>query len=308
MSATPMAFRTAIIPTDGPPPDTIVAENRLIEWRTPQRVERILAIDWTIRYVYTILVDGENADGKGKKSALPKPQPLATVERALQNGEAHLFPLGAPDPYAPAPLVPPIEPTGGSPRTTWKRYRREKTKYDRRAAERDKVWAIIEAAVTEKRWDLLDKTPRGNVVTAIMARTGVSKPTVYAHLRRYWQGGQTREAAQLPRNHREKGEVRDVTAKMGAPNAHVGPKKVLCKQAKAASHPDEGVNMTPTFREAFVRGVNTYYLGQGMTYEKAYAETLKSETVFWCEIALPDGTVSRTKLEPGRVPTLRQFK
>ncbi len=308
MSTAPMPTRTAIALKDGSPPDTIVAENRLIEWRTPQHVERILAIDWTTRYAYTIVVDGENSDRKGKKSALPEPRSLATIERALQDGEAHLFPLGAPDPYAPAPLVPPIEPTGGSPRTTWKRYRRETTKYDRRAAERDNVWAIIEAAVTEKRWDLLDGPTRGTVVTAIMARTGVSKPTVYAHLRRYWQGGQTREAAQLPRNHREKGEARCVVAKTGAPNARVGSKKVLCKQERAVSHPDEGVNMTPAFREAFVHGVNTYYLGQGMTYEEAYAETLKSETVFWCEIALPDGTVSRTKLEPGRVPTLRQFK
>jgi len=307
MNPTTTIIQTDSTPVDQPPPDTIVAANRLIEWRTPSYVERVLAVDWANRAIYTILVDGEKKPGKDPAYAFPESQSLADIERALQNGEARLFPLGAPDPYAPAPLIPPIEPTGRSPKKTWKHYSKEKERYDRRAAERDKVWAIIGTAVTERPWDALGEKTRGKLVKEILADSDISKPMVYTYLRRYWQRGQTREAAQLPRNHREKGEVRNLTAKTGAPNGAVGSKAGLSKEEKATPRLKEGVNTGP-FREALVRGVEKYYLGQGMTFEKAHEETLKSEPEFWREITLPDGTVRQVRLDLERVPTLRQFR
>lgn len=58
---------------------------------------------------------------------------------------------------------------------------------------RDEAWVVIQPLV-EMVPDIFMSQQRGLLVNAAAAQTGRTKKTIYGYLRRYWQGGQTRNA------------------------------------------------------------------------------------------------------------------
>jgi len=141
----------------------MLLRNDVLEYAASrQRSIRILWIDGAAALAYTYEL--EVAD------ALPRATPLAQLEADVREGLARLL---ASDPYrvqADSAALPP--------------------KY---LALRDGAWAVIDALVRQEP-ALFDARRRGPLVAACAAAHGVSSPTVYRYLRRYWERGQHPDA------------------------------------------------------------------------------------------------------------------
>lgn len=84
---------------------------------------------------------------------------------------------------------------------------------------RDRAWAIVRALVGEEP-EIYQTRARGRRVTAYCEAHGITHPTIYRYLRRYWERGQTPDAL-LPdyRNSGGRGKIRAASAdvKRGRP-------------------------------------------------------------------------------------------
>lgn len=82
---------------------------------------------------------------------------------------------------------------------------------------RDEAWAMIKDIVSMEP-DIFISKKRGQLVREIMKKYGISKPTVYKNLRRYWQGGKIPDTL-LPNyfNSGGKGKAKKPNKKMGRP-------------------------------------------------------------------------------------------
>ena len=78
---------------------------------------------------------------------------------------------------------------------------------------RDRAWSIIEPIVQAGATAMHDRKSRGRLVAQIVQSGLATKPTVYAYLRRFWQGGQCINAL-IPRfaNCGASGKARTATA------------------------------------------------------------------------------------------------
>jgi hypothetical protein len=171
--------------------------NSLIEWLDPTRrgncVERILAIDRPSNSAVVIEVAKEAVDRsdeiervmKVTKKAMPFPRTCSEIEEAIQRGAAR---IQENDPWV-RPIPFNLDP--------------------RHVAIRDRAWEIIGPIVRIK--NPFSKKERAAAIRVASELT--TKRLVYAHLRRYWQGGQTKNAL-LPKyeefgakgNHKTKGK------------------------------------------------------------------------------------------------------
>ncbi|QGZ41003.1 hypothetical protein IP92_03687 [Pseudoduganella flava] len=126
---------------------------------------------------------------------------------------------------------------------------------------RDRAWAII-AELTRDEPGIYESRKRGQLIADYTARHGVSHPTIYRYLRRYWQRGQTPNAL-LPdySNSGARGKTRASTAgvKRGRPRREGAP---------------PGVNVDEAMRRVF-RVAAASYTGASFSRRGAYEAMLR---------------------------------
>ncbi len=159
----------------------MITRNDLIEYTGPQRkVFRVLWVDDAAAAAYIFNVLPKTAEAQLAR--------VAMLEADLASGRARRL---ADDPW-PAPPQPLQRPA-------------------KHLQIRDRAWQVIEALVTAEP-AIYEPRRRGQLVQACMERHGVSHPTVYRYLRRYWQRGLSANAL-LPdyANSGARGKIRAVS-------------------------------------------------------------------------------------------------
>lgn len=161
---------------------------------------------------------------------------------------------------------------------------------------RDKAWEVI-APLVETEQVFFPET-RGSLVVAAVKRTGRSKTTIYSYLRRYWQGGQTKNAL-VPLFDKRGGpgkERQSYGRKRGRPSSH-----------SLALEMPMGINVDEATRESFRRGIKLFYeTQQARTLKEAYQLTL--ERFFHQGYALIDGVLIPCLPPASELPTFAQFR
>lgn len=214
--------------------------NMLLEWQNDTEdlnIERILWIDPS----YTDTVTIRLQDPK----AIPIQQKCQELEEAISAQKARILEV---DPYGSLLKI-------------------ENTITEKHKSYRDKAWAIIEPLVESKEQSTLFSHRRGSLIEARANEVGCTKKTIYKHLRRFWQGGQTRNTllpsfgkCGAPGKQRRSG-----TNKRGRPS----------KISKITQLPT-GVNIDDNTREKFKRGIQNFYeTPQESTLQRAFQKTLE---------------------------------
>lgn len=131
---------------------------------------------------------------------------------------------------------------------------------------RDHAWETIRPLI-ETGIDIFVAKKRGPLVTAAAQRTAHAKTTIYGYLRRYWQGGQTRNAL-LPHFYRcgAPGQIRpDTERKRGRPSS-----------LERATETRIGINVDDHVRDCFRKGISLFYeTRQARSLKAAYQMTLE---------------------------------
>lgn len=158
---------------------------------------------------------------------------------------------------------------------------------------RERAWAIV-AELTGDEPAIYEPRRRGQMIAAYTARHGVSHPTIYRYLRRYWQRGQTPDAL-LPdySNSGARGKTRSSTAgvKRGRPRRDGAP---------------PGVNVDEPMRRLF-RVAAATYTGSRFSRRGAYEAMLRE---FFCERRVVPETMQVVRVAAGdsaAVPSFGQF-
>ena len=175
------------------------------------RTERVLWIHPSGDSLVTIDINRKN------KHALPLWRTREQIEAALEASDIRVVET---DPYA--VLLIRLEPI---PKNHCER--------------RDKAWDVISTLVEDKSGQIFDPQIRGPLITKIMKEKGARKGYIYDALRRYWQGGQVKNAL-LPFFHESGAKGRERVGKkikLGRPSA----------QARKEEPPD-GMIMTDEVR------------------------------------------------------------
>jgi putative transposase len=250
--------------------------NMLIEWIAEESepcIERVLWIDSNGRHAAVIDV----LDPK----ALPVLQECEMIEKAIAAHEARLLTV---DPYANR-----LRPEGDIP--------------IQHRQLRDDAWESIASLVEAPNNAILNPKGRGVLVAAAADRAGCTKSTIYKRLRRYWQGGQTRNAL-LPRfdccggkgKERIKKEEPQAACKRGRPNA-------LTRAGEELA----GINVVLDVRKRLQRGWRLFYENrQGMSLAQAHQRTL--EKFFNIGFRWENGVRIPVLPPASELPTLGQFR
>ncbi|MEP1076067.1 Mu transposase C-terminal domain-containing protein [Leptolyngbya sp. PL-A3] len=123
---------------------------------------------------------------------------------------------------------------------------------------RDEAWEAISALVDDSSGRIFLAKERGTLINSAVERTGRTKMSLYKYLRRYWQGGQMKNAL-LPSFDKcgARGKERNSSSsKRGRPSK-------LAKDTKTPT----GVNVDASIKEKFRKGIDQIYsetLGIGM--------------------------------------------
>ncbi|WEF32672.1 Mu transposase C-terminal domain-containing protein [Pseudoduganella chitinolytica] len=172
----------------------MLLRNDLLQYESPRRVVRILwlAPDRSSAYVFDVAA----------RACEARQVRIATLEEDVSAGRATRL---AEDPYLVAvnqDLLPP-----------------------RHVELRDRAWQIV-AELTAHEPGIYQARRRGQLIADYTARYGISHPTIYRYLRRYWQRGQTPNAL-LPDygNSGARGKTRSSTVgvKRGRPRKEGAP-------------------------------------------------------------------------------------
>jgi hypothetical protein len=163
---------------------------------------------------------------------------------------------------------------------------------------RDRAWEIIAPIVESQEGEAFIESYRGSLVAEATKRTGSIKKTIYNYLRRYWQGGQTKNAL-LPLFEQcgGKGKERHSSScKLGRPS----------KLAKATEI-SIGVNVNDEIRQSFSRGIKLFYENQkGRTLKDTYQLTL--EKFFHKGYEMQEGVLVPVLPPASELPTFAQFR
>lgn len=247
----------------------------LIEWVRDDAkplVERILWIDRLETNVVTIDINLKNT------KALPRSRTREEIELICASGGIRLL---VADPFA--------------------KLQRPEAKISEAHREyRDEAWKLIEPLVNDMETGQLDKTGKifdPNIRGPLIAEHKKRKRHIYKYLRRFWQGGQTKNAL-LPYFDKcgGKGQKREkYESKPGRPDP----------LAQVSEKPT-GIVIDATKREFLWRGIKTFYFsGKEKTLTGAYSRTI--ETYFNRGYDLR-GNVFVPILPPAEeLPTPRQF-
>lgn len=117
----------------------------------------------------------------------------------------------------------------------------------KRIVARNRAWRVIENLV-DMVPDIYRSHKRGAFVKQICAEHGVTHPTVYKYLRRYWQRGQTANAL-LPNYDKSGGKGRSRISQSGIKRGR--PRKY---------DPNEGINVTESILSIFRVATQRYYI------------------------------------------------
>lgn len=167
---------------------------------------------------------------------------------------------------------------------------------------RDRAWTIIQSIVEAGPEKMFDRKERGRLIAAVIAQGLATKPTVYLHLYRYWQGGQTLHAL-IPRmqNKGGRGKVRTESSGQGKKRGRPSLVQQVTGQAT-------GVNVDERLRGLLVKiGEEFYESKEGLTMRQALDAGLKKYFNNGYDI-LPNGALVPILLPDHALPTLRQFK
>ncbi|MEM1309815.1 MAG: transposase [Cyanobacteria bacterium P01_H01_bin.153] len=246
--------------------------NMLIDWILSDgqtRTDRILWLDAST--VDVVLINVQDA------KALPVWQKVKDIELAIEAGEACTPTV---DPYTPQ-LLP------------------EEAIPEKHRQRRNAAWDIIAPLVEDHTDDLFFPQRRGALLKTAQARTGCSKVTLYKHLRRYWQGGQTKNAL-LPHFN-----------KCGAPGKAreaKGHKRGRPSKLTTVTQLPTGINIDEAIRAKFQRGIRLFYENpKERSLADAYQRTLEKFFHKGYE-RLPDGTLVPVLPPAHELPTLGQFR
>ncbi len=171
--------------------------------------------------------------------------------------------------------------------------------------------AVLSKTVREKRdqaWDLIREMvgnpgvfrakERGRLVAEVMARTGCNHKTIYRHLRRYWQGGQTPNAL-LPHYDRSGGRGKSRVA--GSRKRGRRSRLALERQSPT------GVNVSEEILTAFQKGFRRFYeSGEERSLRGAYQRTL--EQYFNLGYEWQDGVAVPLLPPADQLPSFWQFE
>ncbi len=251
--------------------------NMLVEWFTSQatdqlKIERILWIDPSGTKVVMFDVEDEKA--------LPVWREYSELEAALKANESRVLMA---DPYA------------GS----WRVVEEIPVKQQQ---QRDKIWQWIKLLVeTEQglpRVEIFLAQQRGPLITAKVKETNRAKHLFYRDLRRYWRGGQTRDAL-LPHFDRcgAKGQTRQSgERKRGRPTA-----------LARVTGVDQGINIDEAIRQRFRRGISLFYETEaGRSLTDAYHLTMRK--FFNRGYEMQDGVLVPVLPPAEELPTPGQFR
>ncbi|BAY95297.1 MULTISPECIES: Mu transposase C-terminal domain-containing protein [unclassified Tolypothrix] len=214
-------------------------KNLLLEWLDDSkcnRIERILWLNLGNNDVVTIELNNT--------TALPMWQKCSEIEIALAANAVQILEV---DPYV-----------------VW--VQKEEEIDEKHKQHRDEAWQVIEPLI-EKGEQIFIRTIRGRLVADTVVKTGRTSATIYNYLRRYWQGGQVKNAL-LPRFDQcgGSGKLRQNNhRKRGRPN------KLTLGEQQAI-----GVNVDQQVREYFRRGIQLFYeTRSGRTLKQSYQLTLE---------------------------------
>lgn len=237
------------------------------------RTERVLYIDH--------LNDGLVSIDLLQQKALPIWFKLSQVRADLDVGKARLLKH---DPWLAEP-------------------REESALTEAERAGRDRAWKVIEPIVNAGPSKLYDRRERGHLISAVLKDGLATKPTVYLHLYRYWQGGQTIHAL-IPRmgNKGGRGKVRTESAGQGKKRGRPSLIQIYTGQ-------ETGMNVDDRVRGLLVQiGEEFYESKEGFTLQKAFEAGLKKYFNIGYEV-LPNGirmpVIPTDDSQP--LPTFRQF-
>lgn len=246
--------------------------NMLLEWQNEKEiwVDRVLWFDPSRTDVVTIKILDS--------SALPVFQKLKDMDAAIALGQAHVLDV---DPYRSL-------------------LRLEDNIPEKHRQRRDSAWEVIAPLIEDETGQIFLSRGRGKLLGQREQETGYTKKTIYKFLRRYWQGGQTKNAL-LPAFDKcgAKGKERQSKAgiKRGRPS----------KITKVKDLPT-GVNVDAAIREKFNRGIRLFYeVSQGRTLRDAYQKTLEKFFHKGYD-RLSDGTIVPFLPPAHEMPTFGQFQ
>ena len=141
---------------------------------------------------------------------------------------------------------------------------------------RDEIWDIIKPLIEgehKEDWSkehIFIAEKRGPMIASASESSKRAKRLIYTYLRRYWQGGQIKNAL-IPHYHKSggKGKERQVKdRKRGRPRG------VAQETQTPEMQTSMGVNVTPEIRKMFDRGIRLFYENQdGRTLREAWQLT-----------------------------------
>lgn len=234
------------------------------------RRERVLHVDRPKGALVVIDVE--------EKRALPRWLLLAEVQIDLDEGRRRLL---RHDPWL------------GEPRKD-----DQLTDADRRG--RDRAWSAIESVVTADPAKMFDQRERGRLVARVVEQEVASKPSIYQHLRRYWQGGQNIHAL-IPRYGRSGGP-----GKVRIGSANDGKKRGRPSFVETVMGHKTGINVDESVRRRLVKMGKEFYENERYTKKRAYFEGLKKYFHDGYEPD-PNGKLVPQLPPPEQLPTYRQF-
>jgi hypothetical protein len=161
---------------------------------------------------------------------------------------------------------------------------------------RDDAWDVIESIVKSE--NVFDPRVRGPLVEKAVKRSGCSKATIYSYLRRYWQGGQTKNAL-LP--------LFDKRGGKGKERKSDGQKRGRPSKLSQVTKTTLGVNVNAAIKKKFLRGIKTFYENQnGRTLKDTYQLTL--ERFFHKGYETRDGVLVPVLPPATELPSFAQFR
>jgi putative transposase len=222
--------------------------NQIFRWldQDPQRILAVLPNNTAV--VFPI----------GKETTKTKTVPLEEIMEGLESGEAELLP----DPFLGKNLP-------------------EEELSDRDKKIRDRAWKLIEPIVALPPEGLFNKTQRWAVMESQCKKTGTHPKVIYFALRRYWQGGQIKNAL-LP----------NFTKKQGT---------------KAVGGRPTGITVTPDVEQKFALGIKSFFEKQSKpSLRDAFRRTIAK--YFNTGYAMKGGTLVPIIPPEDQLPTERQFR
>jgi putative transposase len=257
--------------------NTRLVVNKLIQWLADSErplIERVLYIDPSGADIATIDVESH--------TAVPVWRKHADLISAIEANEAIVLEIDhcAPPAFNESDLSNPG--------------------YEKQEARRTKAWQIIAPLFTgENAVQMLFPQTRAALIAERMQVTGVTKPTIYAYIRHWWQGGQTKNAL-LP-HYGNCGSARDRSRyasyrKLGRPSCI----------SNHEAHPT-GVNVDEKWRKIIITGAKMFYENRkGQSFGEAYRMTLEH----FCKkgFKIENGIKKPILPDSDEIFSLKQFK